>query len=77
MYIIELIYKKFFEKKTQKAPPDLEAANLNVQDELEDVNTCKHIFLPIDSTKKILACSKCGFVVKAEDLQKHRNFFLR
>ncbi len=63
MYIFELIasiYKKskdggfqFFKKQTPK---------LDVQEEQK----CEHIFVPIDSTKKILACSKCGFMVKVD-----------
>ena len=42
-------------------------------DEQEEVN-CSHIFVPVDSTKKVLACSKCGFLVKSEELKKNPNF---
>lgn len=57
MYIIELFLKikddikngKF--KKAKKQPP--------VQEE-----KCDHFFVPIDSTGRILACSKCGAIYK-------------
>ncbi len=73
MYIFELIstvYKKiknrefkFFKKQTP---------NLEVQEEQK----CEHIFVPIDSTKRILACSKCGFMVKVDPEKfKKQNIF--
>ena len=73
MYIFELIasiYKKskdggfkLFKKQTPK---------LDVQEEQK----CEHIFVPIDSTKKILACSRCGFMVKVDPEKfKKQNFF--
>jgi hypothetical protein len=39
----------------------------------EDLN-CEHIFMPVDSTGEILACSKCGEIRKREEL-KDINFF--
>ena len=58
MYIIELFFKikqdfkagKF--KKKKQEPPQLE------------IEKCDHLFVPIDSTKRILACSKCGEIYK-------------
>lgn len=60
MWIFEVLYKiivDFIQKKSKK--------------ELEhpEEEECAHIFLPIDSTKKILACSKCGMLIKAENLK--------
>lgn len=60
MWIFEVLYKiivDFIQKKSKK--------------ELEhpEEEECTHIFLPIDSTKKILACSKCGMLIKAENLK--------
>jgi hypothetical protein len=58
MYVIELIVKliknkgKKFRQISEDKSPEI----------------CEHIFLPVDSTKTILACSKCGFVIKAQDL---------
>lgn len=57
MYIIELFYKLIedykagkFKKKQKQLPQQAEK--------------CDHLFVPIDSTKKILACSKCGEIYK-------------
>ncbi len=62
MYIIELVYKLLTNRKKKKTV-DLE--------EKEYVK-CEHLFLPLDSTKKYLACTKCGLVIKKED---EKNFF--
>lgn len=69
MYIFELLYKtivKIIQKKT-----DLP------KEETETYEKCEHIFLPIDSTKKVLACSKCGLLIKSDTLkkQKHKKGF--
>lgn len=60
MWIFEVLYKiivNFIQKKSKKEPEHIETEE------------CDHIFLPIDSTKKILACSKCGMLIKAENLK--------
>jgi len=60
MWIFEILYKiivDFIQKRTKKE---------QMQFEEEE---CDHIFLPIDSTKKILACSKCGMLIKSENLK--------
>ncbi len=40
----------------------------------DEAENCEHIFMPVDSTGEILACSKCGQIKKKEDL-KPVNFF--
>ena len=70
MYIIEKIirlYLKYVKKETTAILPD---GNDNY--EKEDAVTCKHNFMPIDSTGNILACSKCGFVVRKSRLKKNQ-----
>lgn len=59
MYIIELFLKikddfknGRFKKKTKNLP---------------EVEKCSHLFVPIDSTGKILACSNCGLVYKLKE----------
>lgn len=47
-----------------------------VQDDIENSEECEHIFLPVDSTGNVLACSKCGLVVNRENL-KDINIFKR
>lgn len=40
-----------------------EAAEEGVEEECEN-----HIYLPIDSTKRFLACKNCGHIIKNEDV---------
>ena len=73
MYIIEKIIKTYL-KLTKKEK--IFSYTTNVQnEELEDILTCIHNFMPIDSTGEILACSKCGYVVTRKRLDKNKNFF--
>ena len=55
MYIIELFLKLKEDFVKQKAK--------NKQ-AVEEAEVCNHLFLPIDSTGRILACSKCGEIYK-------------
>ncbi len=69
MYIFEILYKSIIniaKKKDKKGETPKEPE-------------CDHVFLPIDSTKKILACSKCGMLMKAKDMQikPPANFFMK
>ncbi|MDD3149602.1 MAG: hypothetical protein PHV68_02115 [Candidatus Gastranaerophilales bacterium] len=32
--------------------------------DLEDVDECEHLYVPIDSTEDYMACTKCGHVIK-------------
>ena len=71
MYIIEKlikIYQKYINKERAINIPSLED-----NPELEDVLTCEHNFMPIDSTGQILACSKCGYLVNKSRLKKKQN----
>ena len=58
MYFIEAIVKAFLKPKKSKI--------INQ----EDVEYCHHIFIPLDSSKEYLACSKCGVVIKNPNLKK-------
>ena len=69
MYILEVLFK-YFKKKSK-------SNNLTNNNEIPNYEKCDHIFLPIDSTKKTLACNKCGLVIKTQDEEKKRNFFDR
>ena len=57
MYIIELIYKLIEDYKSGKFKEQTEIKN-------EPEIKCDHLFVPIDSTGRILACSKCGEIYK-------------
>lgn len=59
MYIFEFFIKwlnKRATKKVKAEKPDFK--------EEDEALTCEHNFMPIDSTGEVLACTKCGFVVK-------------
>lgn len=74
MYIFELLYKSCSNlyRRFKSVKPD------SNKDE-PVYEKCEHIFLPIDSTKKILACSKCGTIVKKQDIMPKapENFFAK
>lgn len=70
MYLIELVVKLFNHKKKEKI--------INFETPPEDTSEelCEHVFLPIDSSGEILACSKCGMIVEKKNL-KDINIFKR
>ncbi len=68
MYIIEKLVKIYL-KLTNKDNTPILPDGLD-KSELEDVVTCQHNFLPVDSTGEILACSKCGYLVRKKRLKK-------
>ncbi len=68
MYIIEFIAKLINNKKTSSA---------KVENEKDYNEKCNHSFLPVDSTGQTLACSKCGLIIKKEDMKiKPKNPFV-
>ena len=71
MYIIEKIIKLYIKlcHNEEKPAPVLEYKDNYV---LEDVLTCRHNFLPIDSTQKYFACTKCGYLVRKERLRRKK-----
>lgn len=72
MYFIEFILKKFL--KFRKSH-DEEQIFTDAPGEFDsDYELCEHIFMPIDSTNDVLACTKCGLVVNRAELKK-KNFF--
>ena len=73
MYIIEVFIKWLNKnKRGLSANPDnilKEGVHLNqdgeeITEPIDDALNCKHNFMPIDSTGEVLACTKCGFVIK-------------
>ena len=73
MYIIEKLIKLYL--KHTKKNNKIHITGIEDNAELEDVITCKHNFMPIDSTQEVLACSKCGYVITKKRLDKNRNIF--
>ena len=70
MYFIEKLIKFYLNlnKKEQK----IVAPDFNDNYVLEDVVTCKHHFIAIDSTEKVFACSKCGYVISKERFKNQK-----
>ena len=74
MYIIELFIKWLNKnKRTESVNPEKtfkEGVNINREGEItkepieDEALNCEHNFMPIDSTGLVLACTKCGFVIK-------------
>ena len=61
MYIFEVFIKWLNKRQTKEIKP--EKPNF---EEIDEALTCEHNFMPVDSTGLILACTKCGFVVKRD-----------
>ena len=57
MYIIELFLKLKQDIMLNKYKKSLKPVE-------EESEKCSHTFIPIDSTGRILACSKCGEIYK-------------
>lgn len=82
MFIFEFIKKFWY--KTYREPKILEEEKCIKQydatddspDLIEDFETCEHVFMPIDSTGEVLACTKCGVLANKKDVCKD-NFFER
>ena len=73
MYIIELFVKWLSKnKRGNSANPNeiyKEGMSYDIEGELtneliDEAKYCKHNFMPVDSTLEVLACTKCGFVIK-------------
>lgn len=77
MYIIELFFKLKEDYKNKKGIFAPKKNSSTASD--AEVEKCSHIFVPIDSTKEVLACSKCGMLVKKDKIQRDNNgnFFMK
>ena len=42
----------------------LDSEGTIVSEPIDEANNCEHNFMPVDSTGEVLACTKCGFVIK-------------
>lgn len=64
MYIFEIFVKWLNKKISKDIVPEKPSFK-----EVDEALTCNHNFMPIDSTGEILACTKCGFVVKRKEIK--------
>lgn len=74
MYIIEIFIKWLNKnKRGESANPNKlyqgNTSKLYSEDE-DEAQNCEHNFMPVDSTGSVLACTKCGFVVKKNENYK-------
>lgn len=79
MYFIELLVKYLKKDRLVEILDQHDEKNaLNPLEQIpeeENYEACEHIFMPVDSTRETLACSKCGLVVQKKDL-RYKNFFM-
>ena len=64
MYILEVFIKWLNKRQTKEIIPEKPSF-----EDVDEALTCEHHFMPVDSTGLILACTKCGFVIKSQDKQ--------
>jgi len=62
MYIFEVFLKWLNKRETKDIVPKRPDFG-----EKDETLTCEHNFMPVDSTGTVLACTKCGLVVKSRN----------
>ena len=70
MYIIELFIKWLNKNKRGEGANPEGIFKENFQEFPDEAKFCRHNFMPVDSTGNVLACTKCGFVVKRNENYK-------
>lgn len=65
MYILEVFIKWLNKRQTKEIIPEKPSF-----EEIDEAMICEHNFMPVDSTGLVLACTKCGFIVKKKDNKK-------
>ncbi len=77
MYFIELLVKKFKNKKNKYT----KNTEYKIADETSfEEEPCNHIFMPIDETGEILACKNCGMIINKSEIKDKNpkfNFFMQ
>lgn len=68
MYILEVFIKWLNKRQTKEIKPKKPDFK-----EVDEALNCEHNFMPVDSTGMVLACTKCGFVVKHKDRNQSQN----
>lgn len=67
MYIIELFIKWLNKNNRGEGANPNNIYKERFEPEKDEAKNCKHNFMPVDSTGNVLACTKCGFVVKRNE----------
>ena len=66
MYLFELIVKWINPNKKYEPRNLYNPFSESKQEE----EICEHIFLPVDSTGDVLACNKCGLLIRKNDIKE-------
>lgn len=74
MYIIELIFNGIKNLKQKVNNYNKKSKTINIENDISDQD-CQHLFMPIDSTNKTFACTKCGKLIHYNNIEKKSNFF--
>lgn len=69
MYIFEKLWEYLFPEKLDKEY-NYDPLKTIEEDDDED---CEHEFLPVDSTGEVLACIKCGYVIRVKSQNNDEN----
>lgn len=70
MYIVELFIKWLNKNRRGKTANPDGIYKESFSEVPDDAINCRHNFMPVDSTGNVLACTKCGFVVKRNENYK-------
>lgn len=72
MYIFELLFK-LLNKLGRKNKKNSQGYYNPLDEQPQEDEYCEHSFMPLDSTGETLACIKCGFIVKKENIKIQEN----
>ena len=64
MYILEFFIKWLEKNKRGKSANPEQILREDFEEPEDEALNCNHKFMPVDSTGTVLACTKCGFVIK-------------
>ena len=70
MYIIEVFIKWLNKNKRGESANPNGIYKANFKKEIDEADMCQHNFMPVDSTGNVLACTKCGLVIKKNEKYK-------
>lgn len=68
MFIVEWLLKKIIKPQENDIVDEIEPSTV------DDSISCKHVFMPVDSTGEILSCVNCGLLRRKDQLNV-KNFF--
>ena len=73
MYILEYFIKWLNKNKRGKSANPEQVLKEDFTEPEDEAINCNHKFMPVDSTGMVLACTKCGYVIKKRQSQKPKD----